>query len=102
VKGVVIAQPEGRVYAIVTGPVITEEPLAIPVVDPIDAIEGLLLDQWPPAEPSIKAVVVDPAHTLEGPTIDTGAVATVSGTELLQPSDKVYLMVVTPLVTPLA
>jgi hypothetical protein len=75
VNGVVVKQPVGNVYVIVSVPaelpVTTPEPLTV-------ANAGLLLLHEPPVVASVN-VVVKPAHTLVTPVIAAGAAFTVIG-----------------------
>ena len=66
---VVVIQPVGKVYEMVTVP--ADTPVTTPVPEPTVALLVLLLLQVPPVVASVNAVV-KPAHTLVVPVIEAG------------------------------
>ncbi len=73
-------------------------PVTTPVAEPIVATDAVLLVHVPPTE-SVN-VVVEPAHTLAVPDIEDGEAFTVITFVVVQPVDKVYVIVELPLATP--
>jgi hypothetical protein len=80
-----IEHPPGAVYVMVAVLVNnTAPPVTTPVVNPTEAIVGLLLSQVPPVVASVKCVV-SPEHTFKVPVIAAGAGFTVTIAVELQP-----------------
>lgn len=66
----VTMQPEQPVKLMTAVPAVT--PITIPVEDPTDATDVLLLLQWPHESASV-SVTESPTQTTEGPVITAGA-----------------------------
>jgi len=96
VSVVVTKQPEGNVYVMVVTPVC--EPVSIPDVATILAMELLLLLQVPPVVASLNKVA-SPTHTSETPVIIPGKALTVTTTVAVQLPNE-YPIVAVPGDTP--
>jgi hypothetical protein len=97
VTAAVAIHPNGRVYVTVSTPGVND-PVTIPVEDPIDAVVLLTL-HVPPVAASLR-FVVRPRHTFRLPVIGASGF-TVATTDTLQFSDEVNTIVASPEFTPI-